>query len=88
LRVAEHRLDPGAAQGLDAAGRIDLLDRHGCPDPALLAGIGQGAGNRVQHAEFHPRALGAQHGWRGKFGRRNGGPQGARLQETAAREAC
>ena len=31
LRVAEHRLDLGAAQRLDAAGRVDLLDRDGAP---------------------------------------------------------
>ena len=28
LRVAEHRIDLGAAERLDAAGGIDLLDRH------------------------------------------------------------
>ena len=64
LRVAEHRLDLGAAQRLDAAGRVDLLDRHHGADPALLAGIGQRAGDRMQHADLHRRALRAQHGRR------------------------
>ena len=85
LRVAQHRFDPGAAQRLDAAGRIDLLDRHHGADPALLAGIGQRARDRMQHADLHRGALRAQHG-RGvqDSGRRRGGAQRRRLQEPAA----
>ena len=62
LRVAEHRLDLRAAERLDAARRVDLLDRDLRADPALLAGIGQRAGHRMQHADLDGRALRAQHG--------------------------
>ena len=33
-------------------------------DAALLAGVGQRAGDRMQHADLHRRALRAQHGRR------------------------
>ena len=62
LRVAEHRLDLRAAERLDAARRVDLLDRELRADPALLARIGQRAGHRMQDADLHGRALRAQHG--------------------------
>ena len=53
LRIAKHRIDLGAAERLDAAGGIDLIDRDCRAEAALLAGIGQSAGDRVQHAELH-----------------------------------
>ena len=36
LRVAQHRIDLGAAQRLDAACRVDLIDRHGGAEATLL----------------------------------------------------
>ena len=63
LRVAEHGVD--LAQPLDAAGGVDLLDRERCAEPALLAGVGQRAGDRLQHAELHGGPLRAQHGRHG-----------------------
>ena len=77
LRVAEHGID--LAQPLDAAGGIDLLDRHGGAEPALLAGIGQRAGDRMQHAELHAGALRAQHGRHGEV------PAAARPSAVVAR---
>ena len=65
LRIAEHGIDLGAAQRLDAAGGVDLLDRQRGAEPALRAGIRQRAGDRVQHAELHRRAGRAQHGRHG-----------------------
>jgi hypothetical protein len=85
LRVAEHRLDLRAAQRLDPAGGVDLLDRHDRADPALLAGIGERAGDRMQHADLHGGALRAQHGRRAEqSGRRRGGAQRRRLQQPPA----
>ena len=60
LCVAEHCVD--LAQTLDAAGSIDLLDRQGCAEPALLTGVGQRASDRMQHAQFHGCPLRPQHG--------------------------
>jgi hypothetical protein len=84
LRVPQHRFDPGAAQRLDTAGRIDLLDRHHGADPALLAGIGQRARDRMQHPDLHRRALRAHHGRGVQDSGRRGGGQRRRLQEPAA----
>jgi hypothetical protein len=64
LRVAENGFDLRAAQRLDPAGRVDLLDRQQRPEPALLARIRQRARYRMQHAELDRRALCAQQGRR------------------------
>ena len=72
LRVAEHRIDLGAAERLDAAGGIDLFDRQCRAEAALLPGIGQRAGDRVQHAELHRRALRPQHRRHGDAAGRDG----------------
>ena len=58
LRVAQQRLELRAAQRLDAAGLVDVLDRHQRALAALLARIGQRAGHRVQHADLHRLGLG------------------------------
>ncbi len=58
LRIAEHGID--LAEALNAAGRVDLLDREGRAKAALLSRIGQRARDRMQHAEFHGRALRTQ----------------------------
>ena len=52
LRVAEQRFDLGAAERLDPAGRVDLLDRELRADAALLARVGQRARHRMQHADL------------------------------------
>ena len=63
LRVAEHGIDLGAAERLDAAGGIDFVDREGRAEAALLSGIRQGAGHWMQYAELHRLARGPQHRW-------------------------
>jgi len=77
LRIAKHSVD--LAQSLDAAGGIDFFDRHGGAEPALLAGVRQGAGDRMQHAEFHPGALRAHPGRHGggRRAQRRGGEERA-----------
>ena len=86
MRVAEHRLDLGAAQRLDAAGRIHVLDRERRAEPALLARIGERARDRMQHAELHRSALRAKERRRiDQAGGRRGGARRRRLQQTAAR---
>ena len=84
LRVAEHRLDLGAAQRLDAAGGVDLLDRKLRADPALLARIRQRARHRVQHADLYRRALRAQHGRCVQQSGGRGGAERGGLQKPAA----
>ena len=54
------------------------------PMPALLAGIGQRARNRMQHADLHRRALRAQHGRRVQQAGGRGGAERRGLQEPAA----
>ena len=61
LRVAQQRLDLRAAQRLDAAGLVDVLDGDQRALAALLAGKGQRPGHRVQHAELDRFGLGTAH---------------------------
>ena len=67
LRIAEHRLD--LSDPLDAAGRVDLLDRDRRAEPALLAGIGQRARYRLQEADLYGRRLAREN--RGAASRRS-----------------
>ena len=73
LAVAQQRLELGAAHRLDAARLVDVLDRHGAAEPALLAVEGDEAGHRMDHADLHragcappiagkPRRAGGQRG--------------------------
>ena len=64
LRIAKHRFDLRAAQSLDPAGGVDFVNCHQCADAALLSGVRQCTRDRVQHAQFHRRALRTQHGRR------------------------
>ena len=64
LGVGEDGVDLGAAHRLDAAGRVDFLDREQRAAAALLAFIGQRSGDRVQDADLDRRALRAKHGRR------------------------
>ena len=87
LGIAQHRLDLGAIERLDAAGGIDFLDRDLGAEPALLARIRQGAAHRMQHAELHAGTLRADDGGRREqAGRRGGDPDGRCGQELAAAE--
>src|SRR6202035_1477936 len=85
LRIAKHRLDLGAAERLDAARRIDLVDRHRSAEPGLLAGIRQRAGYRMQDADLHRGRL------RARYDRRadetGDSAQSGRLQKPAAADA-
>jgi hypothetical protein len=84
LRVAQHRFELGAAERLDAAGGVDLLDRERRTDAALLARVGQRAGHRVQYADLHGGALRAQHARCLQNASGCGGAQRRGLQKTAA----
>jgi hypothetical protein len=57
LAVAQQGLELGAAHRLDAARLVDVLDRHGAAQPALLAVIGDEAGHRMDQADLHRRRL-------------------------------
>ena len=48
LRIAQQCFQLGTAQRLDATGLVDVLDGHHRAFSALLSGIGQCAGHRVQ----------------------------------------
>ena len=85
--VPEHRLDLGAAERLDAARRIDLVDRHGGAKPALLAGIGQRTGYRMQDADLHHSRLRAHYDRRVDQTSGRHSAQSGRLQKPAAAEA-
>ncbi len=87
LRVAEKGLDLGAAERLDAAGGVDFLDRELRADAALLARVGQGTGNWVQHADLDGGALRTQHGWSAEQAGGRGGAQRGGLQEPAAADS-
>ncbi|MCY1377523.1 hypothetical protein D9M69_651020 [compost metagenome] len=52
LRVAQHGFDFGASERLDAAGVVDVLNGQHCTQATLLARIGQGARDRVQHTDL------------------------------------
>ncbi len=82
LRVGQKGLELRPAQRLDTAGGIDLLDRHDGTRTALVAGIGEGAGHRVQHADFDRGGLRAQD--RRKSERAGGGGGAGRGQHGAA----
>jgi len=89
LRVAEDRFDLGAGQRLDAARRVDLLDCDCRTESTLLAGIGQRAGDRMQHAKLHWSALRAQQRRRVDEPRHRGGSAyRRRLQHMAPRDLC
>ena len=60
LRVGEHGLELRAAHRLDAAGRIDLFEREQRALAALLAFIGETAGDRMQNADLQALALRTQ----------------------------
>ena len=82
LRVAQQRLDLRAAQRLDAAGLVDVLDGHQRALAALRAGIRQRPGDRVQHADLHRLGLRARNQREGQ--RRRGG---GRLRHEMATSA-
>ena len=66
----------GAAQGLDAAVGIDLIDRHARAHLHQQARPGPGAGQRHQHPDFHVLRLGSNtaRGQGGGAGKSQGGP--------------
>jgi hypothetical protein len=81
LCVGEQRLDLGAAERLDAALGVDVLDRHQRAGAALRAGIGDAAGHRMDDADFDRLGLGPQEVRRAE--RSDGGGAGAG-EHTAA----
>jgi hypothetical protein len=79
LGVAQQGFELGAAQGLDAAGLVDVFQRHHRALAALLAGVGERAGHRMQHAHLDGAGLGPAHQRKGE-----GGGRGARVGDEAA----
>ena len=80
LSVAQQRLELRAAERLDAARGIDVLDGHQRTQAALLPRVGQRAGDRMQHADLDGLGLRAGHERKG-----DGSGQGGGLRdETAA----
>src|SRR4029453_18264530 len=83
LRVAHDQLEPNAALRLDAAGRVDRLDGHLRTQAAGLAGLGQGAGDRVDGADLERPRLGAERERKSRERRADGG----RLQPGPPRQS-
>jgi hypothetical protein len=51
LRIPDHWFDLRAAERLDAPGLVDRVDGHQRAFAALLPGIGERAGDRMEHAD-------------------------------------
>src|SRR6266850_669963 len=83
LRVAHDQLEPQAALRFDAAGRVDRLDGHLRAQAASLAGLGQGARDRMHGADLERPRLGAKQ--EGKARERRAG--GAGLQPGPPRQS-
>ncbi len=92
LAVAQQRLELGATHRLDAARLVHVLDGHGAAEPALLAVIGDEAGDGMDHADLHGGGLGPDQAGRGdRPGRQRGaardeGPARNRLHPLLGRE--
>src|ERR1019366_9515527 len=88
LRIAEHRIDLGAAPALEAAGGVGFTPRDRAAEPTLLTGIGQRARYRLQKSDFYGAALGAQNRRRSeRTARRGDGRERGRLQKFSATES-
>src|SRR5262249_37972180 len=84
LRIAKHRLEHGAVQGFDASSGVDLFYRELGAETSLLAGIGQCARDRMEHAHLDGQAW-RRRDCRGiRSARRSDGAESGGLQETAA----
>ena len=68
LRVTEHGFELRAAECLDAAARVDLVDGGLPAQTALLPAEGKRAGHGMDEAELHRSRLGAEDAGRGKRG--------------------
>jgi hypothetical protein len=86
LAVGQHRLDHGAAHRLDAAGGVDVGNRHFSAGAALRTGKSDEARNRMDQADLDRRGLRPQDRW--KSGDANAKGCGAGCKEFAAANPC
>ena len=63
LRVAQHGLHLGAAQGLDAAGCIDLINGPLATQATLAAAVSERTADGVDQTDLHRAGLGHQEAW-------------------------